>query len=63
MTRTAWGAGFTTEAGDGTTLDAWFRWLGWGEYGEAAPDDVDVAARRAGSARIRFARSWCDRSA
>ena len=34
MTRTAWGAGFTTEAHDGTTLDAWFRWLGWGEYGD-----------------------------
>ncbi len=34
MTKTAWGAGFTTEASDGTTLDAWFRWLGWGEYGD-----------------------------
>jgi 2,3,4,5-tetrahydropyridine-2-carboxylate N-succinyltransferase len=33
MTRTAWGAGFTTEAVDGTTLDCWYRWLGWGEYG------------------------------
>jgi 2,3,4,5-tetrahydropyridine-2-carboxylate N-succinyltransferase len=43
MTRTAWGAGFTTEAADGTTLDAWFRWLGWGELGEAAPEEVDVA--------------------
>ena len=30
----AWGAGFTTEAADGTTLDAWFRWLGWGELGD-----------------------------
>ncbi len=43
MTRTAWGAGFTTEAADGTTLDAWFRWLGWGEYGEEAPEEVDAA--------------------
>ena len=43
MTRTAWGAGFSTEAGDGTVLDAWFRWLGWGELGEAAPEEVDVA--------------------
>jgi 2,3,4,5-tetrahydropyridine-2,6-dicarboxylate N-succinyltransferase len=43
MTRTAWGAGFTTEAADGTTLDAWFRWLGWGELGIEAPDEVDVA--------------------
>jgi 2,3,4,5-tetrahydropyridine-2,6-dicarboxylate N-succinyltransferase len=33
MTRTAWGAGFTTEAADGTTLDCWYRWLGWGDYG------------------------------
>jgi 2,3,4,5-tetrahydropyridine-2,6-dicarboxylate N-succinyltransferase len=43
MTRVAWGAGFSTLAGDGTTLDAWFRWLGWGELGEEAPDEVDVA--------------------
>jgi 2,3,4,5-tetrahydropyridine-2-carboxylate N-succinyltransferase len=43
MTRTAWGAGFTTEAGDGTTLDAWYRWLGWGELGTEAPEQVDVA--------------------
>ncbi len=43
MSRIAWGAGFTTEAADGTTLDAWFRWLGWGEFGEAAPEEVDVA--------------------
>jgi 2,3,4,5-tetrahydropyridine-2-carboxylate N-succinyltransferase len=34
MTRTAWGAGLTTVAADGSTLDAWFRWLGWGEYGD-----------------------------
>jgi 2,3,4,5-tetrahydropyridine-2,6-dicarboxylate N-succinyltransferase len=43
MTRMAWGAGFATEARDGTTLDAWFRWLGWGELGEEAPEEVDVA--------------------
>ncbi len=43
MTKMAWGAGFTTEAADGTTLDAWFRWLGWGEFGEQAPDEVDTA--------------------
>ncbi len=36
MTRTAWGAGLTTLAADGSTLDAWFRWLGWGEYGSDA---------------------------
>ena len=53
MTRTAWGAGFTTEAADGTTLDAWYRWLGWGEYG------VDVAGggrHRAGGWRPRRCR-------
>jgi 2,3,4,5-tetrahydropyridine-2-carboxylate N-succinyltransferase len=43
MTRAAWGAGFTTETTDGTTLDAWYRWLGWGEYGEDAPEEVDTA--------------------
>ena len=43
MTRIAWGAGFTTVAADGTTLDAWFRWLGWGELGTEAPAEVDAA--------------------
>ena len=45
-----------TEAGDGTVLDAWFRWLGWGELGEAAPEEVDVALaggeRRDGLRRV-----------
>jgi 2,3,4,5-tetrahydropyridine-2-carboxylate N-succinyltransferase len=36
----AWGAGLTTEAADGSTLDAWYRWFGWGEFG----DDEMVAA-------------------
>ena len=40
MTRMAWGAGFTTEAADGSTLDAWFRWFDWGEFG----DDEMVSA-------------------
>src|SRR6185436_9564484 len=43
MTKMAWGAGFSTIAADGTTLDAWFRWLGWGELGTEAPEEVDVA--------------------
>ena len=43
MTRAAWGAGFSTVAADGTTLDAWFRWLGWGEFGTEAPTEVDEA--------------------
>ncbi len=34
MTRSAWGAGLATEAADGSTLDVWYRWLGWGEYGD-----------------------------
>jgi 2,3,4,5-tetrahydropyridine-2-carboxylate N-succinyltransferase len=41
----AWGAGLTTETADGTTLDAWFRWVGWGEFGNeemaAAHPDLD----------------------
>ena len=40
--RPAWGAGFETQDRRGDTLDAWFRWVGWGEFGESAPDDVDV---------------------
>jgi 2,3,4,5-tetrahydropyridine-2-carboxylate N-succinyltransferase len=36
MTRMAWGAGFTTESADGATLDAWFRWFDWGEFGDDA---------------------------
>jgi 2,3,4,5-tetrahydropyridine-2,6-dicarboxylate N-succinyltransferase len=40
--RTAWGGGFETLDRDSNTLDAWFRWFGWGEFGESAPDDVDV---------------------
>ena len=48
MTRTAWGAGLTTETPDGRTLDVWYRWLGWGEYGEdssvpAQPRPADAA--------------------
>ena len=45
MARMAWGAGLTTESADGTTLDAWFRWFGWGEFGDdemtAAHPDLD----------------------
>jgi 2,3,4,5-tetrahydropyridine-2-carboxylate N-succinyltransferase len=40
MSRMAWGAGLTTEAADGSTLDCWYRWFGWGEYG----DDAMVAS-------------------
>ena len=34
MSRSAWAAGFATIARDGSTLDAWYRWLGWGDYGD-----------------------------
>ena len=34
MSRSAWGAGFATIAAEGSTLDAWYRWLGWGDYGD-----------------------------
>ena len=34
MARTAWGAGLATVAADGSVLDTWFRWLGWGEFGD-----------------------------
>ena len=41
MTRTAWGAGLATIAADGSTLDTWYRWLGWGEYGgDSCPTDT-----------------------
>jgi len=33
MTRMAWGAGLATIDSEGNTLDTWYRWLGWGEYG------------------------------
>ncbi|MGI9644203.1 MAG: DapH/DapD/GlmU-related protein [Ilumatobacteraceae bacterium] len=33
MARMAWGAGLATTAADGSVLDAWYRWLGCGEYG------------------------------
>ncbi len=39
MTRMAWGAGLATIAADGSVLDTWFRWLGWGEFGD---DDCPV---------------------
>jgi 2,3,4,5-tetrahydropyridine-2,6-dicarboxylate N-succinyltransferase len=40
MTRMAWGAGLATVASDGSVLDTWYRWLGWGEYGDdSCPTD------------------------
>ena len=39
----AWGSGLTTLAADGTTLDAWFPDLGWGEV--AAPTGPPAEAR------------------
>ena len=34
MTKMAWGAGLATIAADGSVLDTWYRWLGWGEFGD-----------------------------
>lgn len=39
MTRMAWGAGLATVAADGAVLDTWYRWLGWGEFGD---DDCPI---------------------
>ena len=41
--RLAWGAGFETLDRRGATLDVWFRWVGWGDYGESAPAGTDEA--------------------
>jgi 2,3,4,5-tetrahydropyridine-2,6-dicarboxylate N-succinyltransferase len=40
--RTAWGAGFETVDRRGATLDASFRWVGWGDFGDQAPEDIDL---------------------
>jgi 2,3,4,5-tetrahydropyridine-2-carboxylate N-succinyltransferase len=64
--RLAWGAGFETLDRRGATLDAWFRWVGWGEYGESAPEETDAALAggdRADAARrvvVRPIRSTID---
>jgi 2,3,4,5-tetrahydropyridine-2-carboxylate N-succinyltransferase len=34
MTRLAWGVGLSTESAEGATLDAWYRWFGWGDAGD-----------------------------
>jgi 2,3,4,5-tetrahydropyridine-2-carboxylate N-succinyltransferase len=40
MTKMAWGAGLATIAADGSVLDTWYRWLGWGEFGgDGCPTD------------------------
>ena len=43
MARMAWGAGLATVARDGSTLDTWYRWLGWGEYGgdDCPTDEIE----------------------
>jgi len=44
MARMAWGAGLATIASDGSVLDTWFRWLGWGEYGgdDCPTDEIEA---------------------
>jgi 2,3,4,5-tetrahydropyridine-2-carboxylate N-succinyltransferase len=43
MTRMAWGAGLATIAADDSVLDTWYRWLGWGEFGDdnCPIDDIE----------------------
>jgi 2,3,4,5-tetrahydropyridine-2,6-dicarboxylate N-succinyltransferase len=45
MARMAWGAGLATIASDDTVLDTWYRWLGWGEFGDddCPTDEIDAA--------------------
>jgi 2,3,4,5-tetrahydropyridine-2,6-dicarboxylate N-succinyltransferase len=45
MTRMAWGAGLATLASDGSVLDTWYRWLGWGEYGDDNCPTDDIESR------------------
>jgi 2,3,4,5-tetrahydropyridine-2,6-dicarboxylate N-succinyltransferase len=48
MGRNAWGLGLTTRTTDGTTLDAWFPWLGFEDgEGVAAPGDADERLTKA----------------
>jgi 2,3,4,5-tetrahydropyridine-2,6-dicarboxylate N-succinyltransferase len=42
MTRMAWGAGLATVDSNGSTLDTWYRWLGWGEFGD---DEMSKSGR------------------
>ena len=44
MTRMAWGAGLATIAADDSVLDTWYRWLGWGEFGDddCPVDEIDA---------------------
>jgi 2,3,4,5-tetrahydropyridine-2,6-dicarboxylate N-succinyltransferase len=34
MAATAWGAGLATDRRRRVVLDTWYRWLGWGEFGD-----------------------------
>ena len=45
MARMAWGAGLATVAADDSVLDTWYRWLGWGEFGDddCPTDEIDAA--------------------
>jgi 2,3,4,5-tetrahydropyridine-2-carboxylate N-succinyltransferase len=45
MTRTAWGAGLATIGSDGSVLDTWYRWLGWGEFGDDSCPTDEIEAQ------------------
>jgi 2,3,4,5-tetrahydropyridine-2-carboxylate N-succinyltransferase len=44
----AWGAGLATVAADGSVLDTWYRWLGWGEFGgdDCPSDEIESQLTR-----------------
>jgi len=48
MARIAYGAGLATVDSNGSTLDTWYRWLGWGEFGSdsAVLDEVESKLTR-----------------
>ena len=52
MARMAWGAGLATVDSNGSTLDTWYRWLGWGEFGnnektgKGIADDIETQLTR-----------------
>ena len=55
MARHAWGVGLATIAADGTTLDTFYRHLGWGD---AAPAGTPVESKAVTDERRGVVASW-----